>query len=1178
MDPHPTATPTRVTRRRVLQGTTAAAALWILPPFVWSSAAQPAPDALNTDPLDPAAADASPAQAFASHRARASGIARSFAMDHPIAGFTGEADEDKTIALMAHCQAVRDDPGFAAPGEPPSAELLPQVLRRLNRGDGEMGSRRDYDMAVKGLMTLAYRYAPELAGPGDAGTLAERARQAQDFILDSLMPEGFGGAHPDNIEIYKLVSDPASVGLHVAIPGEPGFALSLLDPAPETENHLLMIESSRYLVNQLRHQRTGDQRFDNSRNGLALWLTRYMQVIARHDFLEFNARPYQRLALHPLFNLQDFAGDDEVRAGAQILLDYTMMKFAVSSTRLRRVTPFRRLQHRIDHQANPRNDLFDLWGDQVAGMFGAIAGMTEPAPRPAPGQPFRPAAFPASLRTTALIAGLSDYRPPPAAYIVALDPAVPKAFHVFHHGQRPELRAAGELAEPGREVYYRSPSFLMSGGGSFLNSGYGRDEIDFFKQAWEQTSRAQATTLIPSRAEVMFHDLIRFEPYPDPRVDPYADDPDDPDTIRATSVNLGVARGFMAGANLRPADKKTVLEQTSADGPSLALHNGTLFAGWKGAGNDNLNVARVQATRKLGIDGVEGLSWVRPLADSSRFTPALASFGGVLVIAWTGTGEGRLNIAFSEDHGQSFKGKVTFRDTSEHGPALAASNGHLYIAWTGTGRGQLNVAQVPVFAAPVDGFGTLLNKVQLEETSQAAPAIANHQDRLYLAWTGTGEGALNLLVSRDGRAFLSETNLKDTSDKAPCLASHEGRLFLGWKGTGEGKLNVAPVTLLGTTAGGFGIEGIGVKTTLGERSDDAPALGSVDGMLCLGWTGLDEEYLNLRVSVDGTFPPPARWTFVDKTDLGFWLAIYRAPVAEPDQLEEPLDDLGFVYAVEAAEMAAQGIDFAAFRERTLAQNGHLPDRLAYGGIYRFAAPDGRAFTVWFEMTGAKDNPRVQEEGRVIESFAALPLVSGEFMNAPGGHDGLIELRHPGCDAPVVLDFRNADLPTRTENRAACPQPWIDRALAAMTLARALEQQGRAVVAAATRAEGLRLYSALLAEAPAAGPLLAPGMIEALAAMGVDFSVPETDLRDWLGDATYTPYPAVAQALLLTGRRFTRPVYLDVIVWQYEHAPDTPSPRKVEDIRAELLGAAALAASNERYNRQDTTFDAITAPI
>ena len=157
------------------------------------------------------------------------------------------------------------------------------------------------------------------------------------------------------------------------------------------------------------------------------------------------------------------------------------------------------------------------------------------------------------------------------------------------------------MIDSGLELYYHSPSFLLSAGGQFLNSGYGYDEIDIGKEAWEQTSRAQATTLIPTRADALFHDLIRFEPYPDPLVDPYADDPDDPDCYHTIGVNIGVGRGLIAGANLRPAEKKTVLENATSAAPALALHTKRdnfkmLLVSWKGSGNSALNVARVQGT------------------------------------------------------------------------------------------------------------------------------------------------------------------------------------------------------------------------------------------------------------------------------------------------------------------------------------------------------------------------------------------------------------------------------------------------------------------------------------------------------------------------------------------------------------------------------------------------------
>jgi hypothetical protein len=251
-----------------------------------------------------------------------------------------------------------------------------------------------------------------------------------------------------------------------------------------------------------------------------------------------------------------------------------MMKFAVSSNRGRRVSPFRRLQHRINHQANVRNDLYADSGDQVAGYFMAYTGFIDPEGKPGK--------FPPSLTFNALISGTAAYRPPPAAYILAMKRDNPPSLHRFYHGTRPQLRGSPDIAEGGLEIYYHSPSFLLSAGGSFLNSGYGRDEIDIGVESWEQTSRAQATTLIPTRADTRFHDLIRFEPYPDPFVDPYADDPEDPDTLRTRAVNIGVDRGLIAGANLRPAEKKTIVEHATTTSPALALHGDRLLMAWKG--------------------------------------------------------------------------------------------------------------------------------------------------------------------------------------------------------------------------------------------------------------------------------------------------------------------------------------------------------------------------------------------------------------------------------------------------------------------------------------------------------------------------------------------------------------------------------------------------------------------
>jgi hypothetical protein len=97
-------------------------------------------------------------------------------------------------------------------------------------------------------------------------------------------------------------------------------------------------------------------------------------------------------------------------------------------------------------------------------------------------------------------------------------------------------------------------------------------------------------------------------------------------------------------------------------------------------------------------------------------------------------------------------------------------------------------------------------------------------------------------------------------------------------------------------------------------------------------------------------------------------------------------------------------------------------------------------------------------------------------------------------------------------------------------------------------------------------------IQALAEVGVDFSVPEEDLCSWLDHPDSTPYPAISQAILQLGRKLKAPVFIDVIVWNYEYTHGMVSPRNVADVRLDVLKTAILDGSNERYGTDVADFE------
>jgi hypothetical protein len=232
----------------------------------------------------------------------------------------------------------------------------------------------------------------------------------------------------------------------IAVAGVAAVAVGFLR-IPESENHILMINTSRYLMNKVIIETLADdddkEDFEDDNEDVKEWLLDNLQTIVKEDFREYNARPYQRYSITAILNLDDFSGDDDLKTASQIVLDLASAKFAAGSNQGRRVAPFRRRMELIPEDMlgnRPFFDLASLADHQVAAML-LFAGQTQQLPD-------NKASIP-SLGEMIYEAS-SSYRP----HSMILDVAANKS---KSYEQR--------IHHDGYEIYSSTPSFLISAGG-----------------------------------------------------------------------------------------------------------------------------------------------------------------------------------------------------------------------------------------------------------------------------------------------------------------------------------------------------------------------------------------------------------------------------------------------------------------------------------------------------------------------------------------------------------------------------------------------------------------------------------------------------------------------------------------------------------------------------------------
>jgi hypothetical protein len=263
------------------------------------------------------------------------------------------------------------------------------------------------------------------------------------------------------------------------------------------------------------------------------------------------------------------------------------------------------------------------------------------------------------------------------------------------------------------------------------------------------------------------------------------------------ALNVATVANGQTGYQLQ--SKVTLVGDTSNNlTPAATVFNGRLYLAWTGA-DGHLNVIS-------SADGVKFTNKVT-LGDTSNVGPTLAGFNGRLYLGWTGL-DGHLNVESSAD-GMSFSNKVTLGDTSllstptpgkfqDLSPALATFGGRLYLAWTGADT-HLNVES----SANGTSFS---NKVTLSNaTSANAPALTVEQPTvqgrpslLVLGWTNVGPAApqIHTMTSTDGQTFGGLVTSTQTATGSVALSSSSaGTLDIAWTGfnTGPKDLNFMQV-------------------------------------------------------------------------------------------------------------------------------------------------------------------------------------------------------------------------------------------------------------------------------------------------------------------------------------------------------------------------------------------------
>ena len=220
----------------------------------------------------------------------------------------------------------------------------------------------------------------------------------------------------------------------------------------DTENHILMAETSRYLKNQwLWENGEKSPEFDNKNNGMEEELRKFLEEIDTYGFYEYNSAPYLGYTYSTLLVLNEFA-KGEIQTTTRKLLDRLSWQYALGSYKFRHHPPHRR-RFGDGHKRNIDSDYHTVMYKVFASLY--VDSLSVSISR---GQHH------------ALFAAMMSYRPPnksmewilekPNAYFVRLGHGYNSCGEIYS-GDRDYLISAGGANQGKRSMIMPKPISLF---------------------------------------------------------------------------------------------------------------------------------------------------------------------------------------------------------------------------------------------------------------------------------------------------------------------------------------------------------------------------------------------------------------------------------------------------------------------------------------------------------------------------------------------------------------------------------------------------------------------------------------------------------------------------------------------------------------------------------------------